>query len=1109
METLIFLFLFQTQLWEESYAFCAAKLGQWSELENFIEARILGGEAGAVPLDRVWTLTRPTVSVLPSIVNSKLMSILDGSESDNNLCAFIDAALGKPERQVVLEATVPLQLAIMSIHQEKMPQALHYVSVATSKALLTLAQSSLLIPKPVIGTIRDLQLITECEEFLETQDKAHTEYYPTKVRKTVKNWRSQTTSLTDSSFLMQSLSAHRDLFLHLLEKNLPEEDLEIVQPLMKDTKFSLHNSVIKTALRNKNYHLANRHLIKLRKLCEDDKSRAQYFLLRLETIVQKSHSKQQDTLRYLKEVWSKFLGGASEMTAIEEDTVMQIEYLKLESSLGVDTIQAMEALANNWDESNQLIKYFFTHFPNARGRSGLYKEILGHVYGTLNKALQHAEDSPGDPSSASELRDQGRDIHMTLAKYCNDCLEKYKDHIDAAEYARSIVISVLRAMALGSHEAHFYFPRLINLINDNPSLVPVFREHSRGVPVWKYLLWINHILVYADKPPGAALHSIIEELAREYPQAVVYAFRISRQQYNFTTNSGKAAKAMCERVESLLCKNTLLDKFVTAMSLVVSPDVALKDSFNKLSLQTSKEEIEAGLKNVRICYLRINNRPLKGTPGERGEAFTKGGNLVASVDAAVIKQFGEKLEKIKKMSVQDIKKSLQAIKAAIDPGKKEKNPKQLKAYSPWLANFQASKFSQTLEIPGQYSGMSKPLPGYHVTISSFDENVVPMQSLRVPIRVVIRGSDERDHKYLVKWGEDLRTDQRMQQAFTLMNSLYSSSPLCAHSSIQPSLDTYVVVPLSLEVGILKWVESTFPLKEFIKNSFRVGDAKKYKDAFIAYDTGRSWELGRKQVADKEVVKKFTSVVNMLPWAILRRSLMSLASSSEGFFSLRSMFANSYATMCVSHWLLGVGDRHCGNTLITLKTGRAVGIDFGHHFESSVQFLPIPELMPFRLSPQIVNALQPLGPAGMMKDVMVAVLGTLQESRHVILAALETFVKEPTQDWLDFVRRQEENVEGSKVEVFSEERLRCLRGKLSGFNPAYITVWALSKNKFAKKDPAVLESLKEIVLGKGNENARASLGKQGLTVHQQVDILLEQATDPNILGRTWKGWEPFL
>lgn len=31
----------------------------------------------------------------------------------------------------------------------------------------------------------------------------------------------------------------------------------------------------------------------------------------------------------------------------------------------------------------------------------------------------------------------------------------------------------------------------------------------------------------------------------------------------------------------------------------------------------------------------------------------------------------------------------------------------------------------------------------------------------------------------------------------------------------------------------------------------------------------------------------------------------------------------------------------------------------------------------------------------------------------------------------------------------------------------------------------------------------------LEVEDQVDVLIEQASDPNLLGRMWIGWSPFI
>ena len=38
-----------------------------------------------------------------------------------------------------------------------------------------------------------------------------------------------------------------------------------------------------------------------------------------------------------------------------------------------------------------------------------------------------------------------------------------------------------------------------------------------------------------------------------------------------------------------------------------------------------------------------------------------------------------------------------------------------------------------------------------------------LSSIRRPKRLIIRGDDEKDHMFLVKGGEDLRLDQRIEQ----------------------------------------------------------------------------------------------------------------------------------------------------------------------------------------------------------------------------------------------------------------------------------------------------------------------------------------------------------
>lgn len=64
-----------------------------------------------------------------------------------------------------------------------------------------------------------------------------------------------------------------------------------------------------------------------------------------------------------------------------------------------------------------------------------------------------------------------------------------------------------------------------------------------------------------------------------------------------------------------------------------------------------------------------------------------------------------------------------------------------------------------------------------------------------------------------------------------------------------------------------------------------------------------------------------------------------------------------------------------------------------------QFLPIPELMPFRLTRQIRNLMMPLQEKGLMESTMIHTLRALKEDYDLLLNTMDIFIKEPSLDWL--------------------------------------------------------------------------------------------------------------
>jgi DNA-dependent protein kinase catalytic subunit len=122
-----------------------------------------------------------------------------------------------------------------------------------------------------------------------------------------------------------------------------------------------------------------------------------------------------------------------------------------------------------------------------------------------------------------------------------------------------------------------------------------------------------------------------------------------------------------------------------------------------------------------------------------------------------------------------------------------------------------------------------------------------------------------------------------------------------------------------------------------------------------------------------VVQHMQSAHALVRWDLLRACVFAMSASPEAYLALRSHFARTLATFNIASYIIGIGDRHLENFLLDMKTGGLIGIDFGHAFGTATQFLPIPELMPFRLTRQLIGFLQPLDTEGLLKHNMMHTL----------------------------------------------------------------------------------------------------------------------------------------
>jgi len=237
--------------------------------------------------------------------------------------------------------------------------------------------------------------------------------------------------------------------------------------------------------------------------------------------------------------------------------------------------------------------------------------------------------------------------------------------------------------------------------------------------------------------------------------------------------------------------------------------------------------------------------------------------------------------------------------------------------------------------------------------------------------------------------------------------------------------------------------------------------------------------------------------------------MALSSGPEAYLLIRSQFARSLAAFSIGSYIIGIGDRHLDNFLLNLTNGGIIGIDFGHAFGTATQFLPIPELMPFRLTRQFINFLRPLDTEGLLKHNMVYTLKALQADRDILLHTMDVFVKEPLLDWEKLARRlaTQQGRDSDEKTFFPQKKIEIAKRKLIGDNPAYIMANEFNTSIHVNKP--YFKSVMSIIHGTSKENIRAVIKEKCANAQQQVDCLVDLATDVNILGRSWGGWAAYI
>jgi len=334
---------------------------------------------------------------------------------------------------------------------------------------------------------------------------------------------------------------------------------------------------------------------------------------------------------------------------------------------------------------------------------------------------------------------------------------------------------------------------------------------------------------------------------------------------------------------------------------------------------------------------------------------------------------------------------------------------QLSDLSPELASIQSS----LIDIPSPDQGARA-----RATIQSFDQKVVVIPTKTKPKKLALTGSDGKRYTYLFKGLEDLHLDERIMQLLRITNGMLQRDK--ESSSRHLSARHYTVVPLSDSSGMIQWVENTVSMFTIIAKwqnrelmctrwmnddnpsgphpaPQRATEIYHEKAAVALKKAGLPPNHPRRQWPKSILLDLYHEMASETPAYLLEREIWSSSPTPAEWWRKSVRLARSTAVMSMIGYVIGLGDRHLDNILIDFASGDLVHIDYNVCFEKGAT-LRIPEIVPFRLSRNMLTSLGVTGVEGNFRMGCEHTMKVMRKNKEILVTLLEAFVYDPLVDW---------------------------------------------------------------------------------------------------------------
>ncbi|ORX90217.1 hypothetical protein K493DRAFT_288362 [Basidiobolus meristosporus CBS 931.73] len=368
-----------------------------------------------------------------------------------------------------------------------------------------------------------------------------------------------------------------------------------------------------------------------------------------------------------------------------------------------------------------------------------------------------------------------------------------------------------------------------------------------------------------------------------------------------------------------------------------------------------------------------------------------------------------------------------------------------------------------------------------VYISEFLPKYSVVGGINMPKVIECRGSDGQLYKQLVKGNDDLRQDAVMEQVFTIVDHMLRKNKSTRKRNL--GVRTYIVIPLSPVSGLLEWVKDTIPIGNYLQPAHAA-----YHPEDLKYNVCRKVMMeelepdakSKYQVFSKKIIPRFRPV--------FRHFFHENFHDAKIWFERRLAYTRSVASTSMTGYILGLGDRHAQNILIDKNTAELIHIDLGIAFDQG-KMLKYPELVPFRLTRDIVDAMGCTGIEGVFRRCCEETLNVLRNESTALLTILEVLKYDPLYNW--------------SLSPLKAKKIEHRDSTQSQDSDPGIGAFTFRKNEEEgnKEAERAIFRVKEKLTGVEEGTS--------LSLSGQVAYLISSASNPELLCQLYPGWSPFL